>query len=79
MEKIESLLTAIDHRLATIEGQLTGVDRRLATVEGKLAGMGHRLAAIEGRLTHLQTIGTWLFAGLLGSYAAILAVALRVH
>jgi len=79
MEKIESLLAGIDRRLATIEGQLTGVDRRLAAVEGKLAGMEHRLAAIEGRLTHLQTIGTWLFAGLLGSYAAILAVALRVH
>jgi hypothetical protein len=78
-EPIESLLTGIDRRLATIEGQLTGVDRRLATVEGKLAGIEHRLAAIEGRLTHLQTIGTWLFAGLLGSYAAILAVALRVH
>ena len=47
-------------------------------VEGQLDGIGHRLAAIEGRLVHLQTIGSWLFAGLLASYAAILAVALRV-
>jgi hypothetical protein len=46
-------------------------------IEGELAGISHRLAAIDGRLAHLQTIGTWLFAGLLGSYAAILAVALR--
>jgi hypothetical protein len=46
-------------------------------VEGQLAGIDHRLAAIEGRLIHLQTIGTWLFAGLLGSYAAILAIALK--
>jgi hypothetical protein len=42
-----------------------------------LKGLEHRLIAIEGRLIHLQTIGTWLFAGLLASYAAILAVALR--
>jgi hypothetical protein len=48
-------------------------------IEGQLAGINHRLIAIEGRLAHLQTIGTWLFAGLLASYAAILAVALRVH
>jgi hypothetical protein len=48
-------------------------------IEGELAGINHRLAGIEGRLMHLQTIGTWLFAGLLASYAAILAVALRVH
>jgi hypothetical protein len=47
-------------------------------IEGQLAGIDHRLTAIEGRLAHLQTIGTWLFAGLLASYAAILAVALRV-
>lgn len=46
-------------------------------VEAQLIGIEHRLAAIEGRLLHLQTIGTWMFAGLLGSYAAILAVALR--
>ena len=46
-------------------------------IEGQLAGIDHRLAAIEGRLAHLQTIGTWLFAGLLGSYAAILAVPLK--
>ena len=46
-------------------------------VEGQLAGIDHRLAAIEGRLAHLQTIGTWLFAGLLASYAAILTVALK--
>lgn len=48
-------------------------------IEGELSGINHRLAAIEGRLMHLQTIGTWLFAGLLASYAAILAVALRIH
>jgi TRAP-type C4-dicarboxylate transport system permease large subunit len=53
-------------------------------IEGQLAGIDHRLAAIEGRLAHLQTVGTWLFAGLLASYAAtfgaygaILVVALR--
>jgi hypothetical protein len=46
-------------------------------VEGELAGINHRLAAIESRLIHLQTIGAWLFAGLLAGYAAILAVALR--
>lgn len=46
-------------------------------IEGELMGINHRLAAIEGRLMHLQTIGTWLFAGLLASYAAILAVALK--
>jgi hypothetical protein len=54
-----------------VEAQLTGIEHRLAAIE-------HRFAAVEGRLIHLQTIGTWLFAGLLGSYAAILAVALRV-
>jgi hypothetical protein len=48
-------------------------------IEGELAGINHRLIAIEGRLVHLQTIGTLLFAGMLASYAAILAVALRVH
>jgi hypothetical protein len=54
-----------------VEAQLTGIEHRLAAIE-------HRFAAVEGRLIHLQTIGTWLFAGLLASYAAVLAVALRV-
>lgn len=54
-----------------VEAQLAGIDHRLAAIE-------QRFAAIDGRLSHLQTIGTWLFAGLLGAYAAILAVALRV-
>ena len=54
------------------------------TTEEKIEGRSDRLAAIEGRLAHLQTVGTWLFAGLLASYAAtfgaygaILVVALR--
>jgi hypothetical protein len=56
-----------------VEAQLTGIEHRLAAIEG-------RFAAVEGRLMHLQTIGTWLFAALLASYAAIVAVALRaVH
>lgn len=71
-EKVEAQLTAIDRRLATIEGQLAGIDHRFAAVE-------QRFAAVEGRLIHLQTIGTWLLTGLLGSYAAILAVALKIH
>jgi hypothetical protein len=58
-------------------GQLDRIEQRLAAIEGQLSGIGHRFAAVEGRLIHLQTIGTWLFAGLLASYAAILAVALR--
>jgi hypothetical protein len=66
-EKIDRLITDV-----------AGIGHRLATIEGLLAGMDHRLAGLEGRLAHLQTIGTWLFAGLLASYAAILAVALRV-
>jgi hypothetical protein len=45
---------------------------------GELAGINHRLTAIEGRLTHLQLIGTLMFAGLLGSYAGIITLALRV-
>jgi hypothetical protein len=53
------------------------VEGSLADIKGELVGINHRVTAIEGRLAHLQTIGTWLFAGLLGSYAAILAVALR--
>jgi hypothetical protein len=47
-----------------VEAQLTGIEHRLAAIE-------HRFAAVEGRLIHLQTIGTWLFAGLLASYAAV--------
>jgi hypothetical protein len=54
-----------------VEAALLGIEHRLAAIE-------HRFAAIDGRLAHLQTLGTWLFAGLLGSYAAILAVALRL-
>jgi hypothetical protein len=48
-----------------VEAALTGIEHRLATIEGQLAGIDHRFAAVEGRLAHLQTIGTWLFAGLL--------------
>jgi hypothetical protein len=59
-----------------VEGELAGINQRISGLE---AAITHRLAAIEGRLMHLQTIGTWLFAGLLGAYAAILAVALRTH
>jgi hypothetical protein len=47
-------------------------------IEGQLTGIDHRLAAIDGRLARIQTNGTWLFAGLLASFAAVLAVALRV-
>lgn len=60
-----------------VEIQLTAIAQRLTAIEGQLAGISHRFAAVEGRLVHLQTIGTWLFAGLLGSYAAILAIALH--
>jgi TRAP-type C4-dicarboxylate transport system permease large subunit len=69
-----------------IEGQLAGIANRLAVMEGQLAGLDHRFSAVEGRLAQLQTIGTWLFAGLLasyaatfGAYAAILTVALRTN
>jgi hypothetical protein len=62
-----------------IEGELSGINHRLAGIESRFAGIESRAAEIENRLMHLQTIGTWLFAGLLASYAAILAVALRVH
>jgi len=62
-----------------IEGELARISHRLAKIDGELIGVHHRLGAIEGRLIHLQTIGTWLFAGVLASYAAILAVALRGH
>jgi hypothetical protein len=55
--------------------ELRRINLRLAVMEGRLAGMEHRFAAIESRLIHLQTFGTWLLAGLLGSYAAIFAVA----
>jgi hypothetical protein len=54
-----------------VEAALIGIEHRLNAIE-------QRFAAMDGRLAHLQTIGTWLFAGLLASYAAILAVALRV-
>jgi hypothetical protein len=37
-----------------------------------LVGISHRLSAIESQLAHLRTIGTWLFAGLLAAYAAII-------
>ena len=67
-EKVEAQLTGIEHRLAAIEQIM---NHRFAAIE-------QRFTAIEGRLVHLQTIGTWMFAGLLASYAAILAVALRV-
>jgi hypothetical protein len=60
-----------------IEGELSGISHRLAGIESRFAGIESRIAGIENRLMHLQTIGTWLFAGLLASYAAILAVALR--
>jgi hypothetical protein len=70
-ERIEGQLDGIDHRLTAIESQLSGIDHRFIALD-------HRFSAIEGRLIHLQTIGTWLFAGLLASYAAILAVALRI-
>ena len=77
---LENLQTA----LVPIHAKLDEFGRRLATIEGQLAGIDHRFAAmdqrfsaIDGRLAHLQTIGTWLIAGLLGSYAAILAVALH--
>jgi hypothetical protein len=69
-ERTEGQLDRIEHRLAVIEGQLSGIDHRFIALD-------HRFTAVEGRLIHLQTIGTWLFAGLLASYAAILAVALR--
>lgn len=55
------------------------VEAALIAIEGRLIAMEQRFAAIDGRLAHLQTIGTWLFTGLLASYAAILAVALRIH
>jgi hypothetical protein len=57
-----------------VEAQLSAIDYRLNALD---ASIQNRLSAIEGRLIHLQTIGTWMFAGLLASYAAILAVALR--
>ena len=62
-EKVEDALSAIRERLAKVDGQLVGID--------------HRLAAIEGRLVTLQFVGALLFAGILGAYGAILAVALR--
>jgi hypothetical protein len=57
---------------------LTALRADVAAIKGELAGITHRFAAMDGRLAHLQTIGTWLIAGLMGSYAAILAVALRL-
>jgi hypothetical protein len=60
-----------------IEGELAGINHRLAGIESRFAGIESRAAGIENRLMHFQTIGTWLFAGLLASYAAILAVALK--
>jgi len=64
--------------LTALRADVAAMDRRLAGMEGHLAGFTHRFAAIDGRLAHLQTVGTWFIAGLMGSYAAILAVALRL-
>ena len=44
---------------------------------GELAGISQRLSGIEGRLTLLQWIGTLIFAGLLGSYAALILRIIR--
>lgn len=44
--------------------------------EEELAGIRQRLGGIEGRLTQLQWIGSLMFAGLLGSYAGIITLAL---
>jgi hypothetical protein len=45
--------------------------------ENDLNGINERLAAIEERFEHLQWMGACLFVGILGSYAAVLAVALK--
>jgi hypothetical protein len=48
------------------------------SIEQQLTVIEERLDLIEGRLVNVQTLGTWLFVGLLASYAMILVVALRV-
>jgi hypothetical protein len=70
-------LEQLRQELEPLHAELTRINLRLAVIEGQLVGIGHRFAAIEGRLIHLQTFGTWLLAGLLASYVAIFAVALR--
>jgi hypothetical protein len=68
----------IARTLLAIQTEQAAMRADMAAIKGELAGIAHRFAAMDGRLAHLQTIGTWLIAGLMGSYAAILAVALRL-
>jgi hypothetical protein len=70
VDDLASRVSAQEAAVRSLASRLPGIDHRLATIE-------HRLAAIEGRLGHLRTFGTCLLAGLLVSYAAILAVVLR--
>jgi chromosome segregation ATPase len=73
----ETTLDSIADQIRRIETGQRNISGELTGLRGKLAAIDLRLAEIEERLRHLQTIGAWLFAGLLASYAAILAVVLH--
>jgi hypothetical protein len=78
LQWIARTLLAIQAEQAAMRADMAAIRQDMGLIKGELAGFTHRFAAMDGRLTHLQTIGTWLIAGLMGSYAAILAVALRI-